>query len=516
MPSGYTIFKYPEDFFQIFPDKDYSQSISKSNAEEKEQIQYLFRYLKEIKCVSILMEKNYVDHDYLDDYANYYAKCFTDYKRFCRRAHFWSIDVSELDLEKIIVEKNAGELENLQECYLGFLTLKPLPNTVIGRTVIKTYDNEGKRHFPATTYYDVNLFGVELKAKSLAFQEQDKVLAACATTALWSSFQKTSRLFQTHTPTPVDITSKATKYIQTTRPVPSQGLIVEQICYAISEVGLTPEVQQIRKDTPINSLIYSYVNMGIPVILGYAAERNGKILLHAVTVCGYRLESDIQHDTEIWTPQLDINLIGRRISEFYVHDDTLGPFSRLKSAKHNNPECSKIKFIREALDSTCDCIPTVVIVPLYHKVRLTFNMIKGTIREFDSYLSSLGIKESKDANLTGFEWDIRLLKLSQLRKYVINNSDFDYETKVDILFRNMPRFCWISTARLSGTCLFSILSDATDMEKSFCLDELLFHIPELKANMSKIIKESDPNLEGASCVNLPAPFIKFISKTFLE
>ena len=131
-------------------------------------------------------------------------------------------------------------------------------------------------------------------------------------------------------------------------------------------------------------------------------------------------------------------------------------------------------------------------------------------------MSGLGIKEFEDADLTGFEWDIKMLELSQLRKYVINNSDFDYKTKVDILFRNMPRFCWISTARLSGTCLFSILSDATDMEKSFCLDKLLFHIPELKDNMRKIIMESDPNLESASSVNLPAPFIKFISKTFLE
>lgn len=35
--------------------------------------------------------------------------------------------------------------------------------------------------------YDVNLFGIKLTINSIAFQEQDKVVAACATTAIWTA-----------------------------------------------------------------------------------------------------------------------------------------------------------------------------------------------------------------------------------------------------------------------------------------------------------------------------------------
>jgi len=76
--------------------------------------------------------------------------------------------------------------KQLDSNYLGFMVLKPLPQTIVGRTCFKTYPDDGnRRHFPTLHKYSSNLFGLPLTVNSLAYQEQDKVVAACATSALW-------------------------------------------------------------------------------------------------------------------------------------------------------------------------------------------------------------------------------------------------------------------------------------------------------------------------------------------
>jgi len=123
MPIGYTKLKFPDSFFDVFAYPDYQHSISIKDASEKEQIKYLERYLSDIGCVSILLELDYVDHDYLDDFANYYVKCFTPYKRYCRRAHFWSINIFDVDIEKAILENDESVLEDIAHSYLGFIVI---------------------------------------------------------------------------------------------------------------------------------------------------------------------------------------------------------------------------------------------------------------------------------------------------------------------------------------------------------------------------------------------------------
>ncbi len=67
--------------------------------------------------------------------------------------------------------------KDLQDGYLGFIVVKPLPRTIIGRTCLKTYDSKGgTRHFPIVRRYPVHLFGIPLRVETLAFQEQDQAV----------------------------------------------------------------------------------------------------------------------------------------------------------------------------------------------------------------------------------------------------------------------------------------------------------------------------------------------------
>ncbi len=239
------------DEFEVFPCTENSlksilsdkTEISSAELDGKLHINYFRDYFPAIGASTIVVENHYVDHDYLEDHAEYYVRCFKDYKRKCTRLHFFNVQFDFGDLDGFLRGGDGGLSQDLlQENYLGFVVVKPLPKTIIGRTCLATYPHDGRRHFPITRSYVVNLFGVDLKVSdSLAFQEQDTVVAACATSALWSVFQGTGKLFQHAIPSPSVITNTATEHItdgEQARAFPSKGLNVIEMARAIKKVAL--------------------------------------------------------------------------------------------------------------------------------------------------------------------------------------------------------------------------------------------------------------------------------------
>jgi hypothetical protein len=106
---------------------------------------YFKEYFEHLATKTVLAENNYVDQHFLDDFAAYYVSCFQPYERMCRRLHFFNIKFSESEFSEL-VEKRSGKLtqEKLQSAYLGFVVVKPLPATLIGRTCLKTYEGAKK------------------------------------------------------------------------------------------------------------------------------------------------------------------------------------------------------------------------------------------------------------------------------------------------------------------------------------------------------------------------------------
>ena len=514
---------FPDAFINSFIWEGNSQSITTEDVRVKQQVLYLRKYLLDLDCKTMLVEQEYVDHDFLDDYASYYAKCFAPYGKLCQRLHFFRDDLCDLQLDRAIIDNNEDQIERLRKSYLGFVVVKPLPDAIVGRTVVSTYPpDENRRFFPVTRDYPVNLFGLELQLKTLASQEQDTVLAACATTALWSAFHKSSDLFGVVAPTPSEITRSATHYIQNTRPIPTHGLNVEQMCWAISENGLVPEVYEIGPDLPLNSVICSYVKAGIPVILGYQIAGNGG--RHAVTISGYRSEQSRIYDTELMTPEYDLRLNGQHISEFYAHDDNLGPFSRLKCLEDrggaSKGKISNLRLFQRDIDlgrfTVSDiCIPEILIVPIYHKIRLRFVDVLTPIKELDSYLKFLGIRSVQSGAPVRFEWDIHVISLRDLKNFIRDSDRIEAQSKKRFLFASLPRYCWIGTASLDQTALFSVVIDATGIARSFFLGQMIFHQPEVKRDLRTIITKGDPDLVRASEANLSSRFTDFVRKEIL-
>ena len=95
---------------------------------------YLKSYLKDQKVKTLIVEHDYIDHDYLEDYASYYVRCFSeDYKRTCTRIHFFTNTFKKEQLLECLASFNTNTKfhKDLDDSYLGFTVIKPLPLSVI-------------------------------------------------------------------------------------------------------------------------------------------------------------------------------------------------------------------------------------------------------------------------------------------------------------------------------------------------------------------------------------------------
>lgn len=457
--------------------------ISPDGVSRHRQANYLFRYLKALKAKTIVIEYEYTDGDYLDDYAAYYVKCFTPYSRFCKRLHFFSQKSSQDEFTELVCENLASKRkQTICASYLGFVVARPLPNAIIGRTTLKTYESDnGRRRYTCTRKYSANLFGIELSINSLAFQEQDTVLAACATVSLWCCFHKTTELFNTPIPTPAVITSAANQVSHYGRPIPSHGLNVQQICKAINHIGLEPEVIDIKNNIPVISLIYGYLEMGLPIILGVEIEGVG---LHAITLTGYSLQEK-QH-LAYESDEGCLNFIGLRINEFYGHDDQVGPFSRIKIKPSKIVEGKKYPVTFEGswndrFGKVLALYPHVAIIPIYNKIRITFLDIQEWLTRLDKVLQLIFPVDEVHQ-----EWDVHLTTTNRY-KGKIKEVSLDQKILENILFKQHPRFIWRSIFRVNNIKVLEMLADATDMARSFPFYQAIWHYDELRNSLEELL-----------------------------
>lgn len=444
----------------------------------KPQFNYLLGYLHELNCKSILIERNYVDVDYLDDYVEYFAKCFVGYSKHCTRLHFFSSFLNQEIYTSSLLSNNHT---SLFDSYLGFIVVRPLPTRMIGRSCLKTYSDNGSRFYGATRDYLVHLHGLIFTVKSLAYQEQDSISAACATTAIWSALHGSAILFQHQIPTPIHITKHASENMPiSSRPIPSTGLTIEEMIRAIRSVGLEfDNISVLNLPELFKASIYAYTQFGLPIIVAVhllekAITPNGEEFNimghHAVTVCGYNLlDSSISDYSE-----LRINTSSQKINKVYIHDDQIGPFSRSEIVKNSieynirgTRYISSYYLTTSWLDSNKEdgnvvMVPYSIIIPLYHKIRISlFNIIRLCNKRIALWArDNTSNRDHLRENLT---WDIQLSTIGKVKEYILNNNNIDKHIKIKYLYMNFPKFLWHVNLYLSNQHIKVTIYDATDI-----------------------------------------------------
>ncbi|MFL9977644.1 hypothetical protein [Paraburkholderia graminis] len=474
-----------------------SPQTSPESIQDKRHRVYFEEYFRELGAATILVEREYIDRDYLEDYASYYDRCFQDYRRRTTRLHFFTTQFDRDQFELVLRGQDTPlTREDLMRSYLGFVVVKPLPQTIIGRTCLATYPSDnGRRQFPSLRTYHVHLYGIELKVRSLAYQEQDTVVAACATSALWSCFQGTGMLFQHVIPPPVEITRWAGDHmpenllLASARPFPNAGLTLTQMAHAVKQVGLDPFVIRANTRYGLNGAMYGYLRGKIPSILvvslvsglGTASEQ----LLggHAIALTGFSLNSapPVPHG------KTGFLLRASRIDRVYGHDDQVGPFARMVWERKALPADAEggadersIDTLKTSWSGDVYANPANILLPLYHKIRIPFVEIHDAMLALDSALEKF---RPLMPGVNRAEWDIFLTTSDEYKA----SAPADYAgLDVDILpalLADLPRFVWRVMVRVDDKLQLDFLFDATGVAH----DELLVHAVSTKQGYSQML-----------------------------
>jgi hypothetical protein len=459
---------------------------------------YLDGYFRHLNVETIVVEKQYIDRDYLEDFSAYYVKCFEQYDRFCSRLHFFSKKISKETLRKILL--SPARYKELQDSYCGFIVIKPLPKTVFGRTCLKTYSNEKGRCFPVARTFRAHLFGIPLDIPgTLPFQEQDNIVAACATSALWSVLQATAREFHHPLMTPIDITRAAIYLLPAAnRMIPNrEGLSTTMMAEAIRSVGLEPVLLDAphNDDRTLKAGLYAYLHARIPIIMGIHLhdKKTGKLTdAHAIAITGFKLSD------EPATPSPSgLRLRSSRIEKIYAHDDQVGPFARMEfDGKTIRGTGKRLNSLSTSYGqdqngrSNYRAVPQLLLVPVYHKIRIHFDQFVEIVADIHGFLSS--IKLPGGHRSPSFEWDVYLTTINEL-KIDIASSDLSPDARALWLMRPMPRFIWRATLYSGEKATLDLIVDATDIHTSGQMHGVLIYDNLLQKFLASIA--TSPNIQ---------------------
>lgn len=487
MNTPYGIFKYELNNFCAY--LSYQTGTNFSYIKQKRQIKYLDNYLNILANDSqlcFIYENEYVDKNYLDDFSEYFVNCFTTYKKTTSRIHFFKHTIEETNLKREF--NNALNLEESifnNENYLGFIVIRPIPKTFLGKVCLRPFyleESHRLNKYYLLKEYSISLFGIQLTIPSIAFQEQDKILSACATTSLWSFYHAHKSISQISFPSSSEVTKSGYPNLNGySREFPNNGLSTEMICRSLRSYKLLPEYFEFNenKKERLQEAIFAYASSGIPLILGVTVydENDESKGLHAVTVLGYSLTND---NTS--------NLIAHQLEKLYVHDDRYGPFTRMDSQNDD---------FYVALDDTLTNEKYEVktlILGLYHKIRIPYTPIKNTclilnnnLKDFVDSLSDIK-KEDQDffiKLIDELKWDISIKQNSDLKKELLSKT---LQDKIKHLTNAWPKFLWSAVAQVNGHTVFQLLFDATDIEHGNVFIDYLSYTEESE-DIKEILKK---------------------------
>lgn len=219
-----------------------------------------------------LLEPDYIDADYRDEYTHFYSKTFQTLPDRCRRLHFF---------------KPLGE--GGRDLYVGYVVLRPLRSRPVGRTMLIPPDSV-RSWVSCTTREVVHPYGQELQTRGFPFIEQDTQLGVCAHASVWMvalyhhlAFQRPRRFMH-------DIADAAKTHHELWRPTPSEGLSDGQVSVALQQLDLDPityVVDSPPSNQSIGRVICRYLNSRLPVILtteghvvvlvGYGRDTKGQL-----------------------------------------------------------------------------------------------------------------------------------------------------------------------------------------------------------------------------------------------
>lgn len=384
-------------------------------------------------CRTAIVEHEYFDEDFVGGISSFYSKGYWDVNRICKRIHFFSANITQLD--PIYLRKFEGQ-------YLGFCVIRPLGTRAIGRTVITPRREDPQSDFPTCSgCFQANLAGVDLSLNSAAYMEQDGRVQTCGSISMWISTSIMANCFSFPQYSTTEIMEKATRILVGPRAGPTAGLSYEQMMSALRDMGYDPIIFWEADKPEAIYRIYSYVESSMPPILLLQLPNGAG---HSITAVGHGHSRPSTPQWQARVKWLNKDIISYfRSSEwvpyFYVHDDQRGVFRKLTFL---DPDPNQLKDrIYAAYEGTPFTTEINVDLASWHcPVSIEVNLPKkGIPKEEIANLWGIivplprGVKLSHSEAESKSAWIIRLffdqlgLKIPSdlvLRTYLIRSNDY--------------------------------------------------------------------------------------------
>jgi hypothetical protein len=132
--------------------------------------------------------------------------------------------------------------------------------------------------------------------------------------------------------------------------------------------------------------------------------------------------------------------------------------------------------------------PEMVVIPVYHKVRVTFVDVQAWLNRLHA-LVNLFLKGT-----TGVIWDVRLTTVNEFKKALRDSKPTDI-VRQKLLFTGLPKYMWQATLSADGVELLECLVDATDIMQSAPFVVLHCYNSDLQAAVHDAL--SEPSLHDA-------------------
>jgi hypothetical protein len=417
-------------------------------------------FIKMKDSTFIIAEHPYVDKVFRDSYYNYFSTKLNPYKRDCIRLSFFNKEICFEDF-RLKEEQN----NPFQDSYLGFMVIRPTESRIIGRNVISPRAFKKDDFITCKAKIQSTVNGMKFHVDGFPHSSQDEETISCAETTLWALMEYFSSRYAEYKPVLPSKIISTLNSVTMERQLPSNGLNVKQISYALREFGFGTRIYS--KDeykADFNRLISCYIESGIPLIIAMDNKGAGGKIGHALICSGHEIVADQDIDalqrSEVQNDELRLTLLTNGISyydwndipkKFIFIDDNFPPY---KEATLDRPA-------QHYPDVWRTCKINYFIAPLYPKIYLEAYVAKSFVNKF-LIQGPVPIHDNSELLIKFFLTSSRSYKDS----LTLNNPFYD-DLRDVIIETPMPKFIWIaelSTKELikQGLANGLVILDATE------------------------------------------------------
>lgn len=219
------------------------------------------RAVLEGTCQSVVVEREYIDKDYRDTFANFHAKRFNTPPSRCVRLHFFKDPIADDQLD-------GPDPFHLGNEYLGYSVIRATRPNSVGRTFLSDQLRKDPLSHLCLCEEKVQVLGDKMTVRGFPFISQDADATVCAESSLWMVLRYLSNRYLNYAETlPFQITKLASNHAIGKRVFPSAGLYSWQLAEALRLREVSPLVySRAQFGAEFDHLLYTYIESGFPLL----------------------------------------------------------------------------------------------------------------------------------------------------------------------------------------------------------------------------------------------------------